>query len=160
MKRILIMISLCAMLLFMGSVAICEEYRTLTVNTYGNDVQALKNRMKTLGYFSANGTINNKFTDDTANRLKQFEAACGLPETGIATPALQALIFSDDAVSKKNGKNTSGNTPALNDIADSLYRDIKEGDSGDDVLAFKEVLYNLGYFSAKAETSTFNSTIF
>ena len=159
MKRILLMISLCAMLLFMGSVAICEEYRTLTVNTYGNDVQALKNRMKTLGYFSANGTINNKFTDDTANRLKQFEAACGLPETGIATPALQALIFSDDAVSKKNGKNTSGNTPALNDIADSLYRDIKEGDSGDDVLAFKEVLYNLGYFSAKAETSTFNSTM-
>ena len=159
MKRILLMISLCAMLLFMGSVAICEEYRTLTVNTYGNDVQALKNRMKTLGYFSANGTINNKFTDDTANRLKQFEAACGLPETGIATPALQALIFSDDAVSKKTGKNTSGNTPALNDIADSLYRDIKEGDSGDDVLAFKEVLYNLGYFSAKAETSTFNSTM-
>lgn len=159
MKRILLMISLCAMLLFMGSVAICEEYRTLTVNAYGNDVQTLKNRLKTLGYFSANGTINNKFTNDTASRIKQFEAACGLPETGIATPALQALIFSDDAVSKKTGKNATGNTPALDDIFGSLYRDIKEGDSGDDVLAFKEALYNLGYFSAKAETSAFNATM-
>ena len=105
MKRIFLLISLCAMLLFMGSVAICEgEYRTLTVNSYGNDVQQLKNRLKTLGYFSSNGTINNKFTDDTADRIRQFEAACGLPETGIATPALQALIYSDDAISKKTGR--------------------------------------------------------
>ena len=149
------------MLLFMGSVAICEgEYRTLTVNNYGSDVLSLKNRLKELGYFSANGTINNKFTADTAERIKAFEAACGLTETGIATPALQALIFSDDAVSKKTGKNASGNTPALSaDYPDSLYRDIKEGDTGDDVLAFKEILYNLGYFTAKAETSSFNGTM-
>lgn len=159
MKRILLMISLCAMLLFMGSVAICEEYRTLTVDTYGNDVQVLKNRLKKLGYFSANGTINNKFTDDTASRIKQFEAACGLPETGVATPALQALIFSDDAIYKNTGKNASGNMPALNDIAASLYRDISECDSGDDVLALKKALFTLGYFNAKAETATFNATM-
>ena len=160
MKRILFLISLCAMLLFMGSVAICEEYRTLTVNSYGNDVQQLKNRLKTLGYFSANGTINNKFTDDTADRIRQFEAACGLPETGIATPALQALIFSDDAVSKKTGKNKSGNPPVLSaDIAASSYRNLTEGDSGDDVLAVKLALYNLGYFTSKPETAAFNATM-
>ncbi|MBQ4552401.1 MAG: phosphodiester glycosidase family protein [Clostridia bacterium] len=160
MKRILLMISLCAMLLFMGSVAICEgEYRTLTVNHYGNDVQQLKERLKELGYFSASGKINNKFTEDTADRIRQFEAACGLPETGLATPALQTLIFSDDAVSKKTGKNASGSTPVLCDISDSLYRNIREGDSGDDVLTFKEALYRLGYFNAKAETSSFNGTM-
>jgi len=160
MKRILLMISLCAMLLFMGSVAICEEYRTLTVNDYGNDVQALKNRLKKLGYFSASGTINNKFTSDTAERIKTFEAACGLPETGIATPALQALIFSDDAIYKKSGKNDSGNAPALpQSYPDSLYRDIREGDAGDDVLALKKALYDLDYFSSKAETSAFNSAM-
>ncbi len=160
MKRILLMISLCAMLLFMGSVAICEgEYRTLTVNHYGNDVQQLKERLKELGYFSASGKINNKFTEDTADRIRQFEAACGLPETGLATPALQTLIFSDDAVSKKTGKNASGSTPVLCEISDSLYRNIREGDSGDDVLTFKEALYRLGYFNAKAETSSFNGTM-
>ncbi len=160
MKRILLMISLCAMLLFMGSVAICEgEYRTLTVNHYGNDVQQLKERLKELGYFSASGKINNKFTEDTADRIRQFEAACGLPETGLATPALQTLIFSDDAVSKKTGKNASGSTPVLCDISDSLYRNMREGDSGDDVLTFKETLYRLGYFNAKAETSSFNGTM-
>jgi len=160
MKRILFLISLCAMLLFMGSVAICEQnYRTLTTSNYGSDVQALKERLKELGYFSASGKINNKFTDDTADRLKQFEAACGLPETGVATPALQALIFSDDAVSKKTGKNASGNTPALPDIPDSTYRDLHEGDSGDDVLKLKKALYDLDYFTAKAETGTFNATM-
>lgn len=161
MKRFLILISLCAMLLFMGSVAICEgEYRTLTVNSYGNDVQALKNRLKKLGYFSANGTINNKFTDDTTERIKAFEAACGLPETGIATPALQALIFSDDAIYKKSGKNDSGNAPTLSDTyADSTYRALREGDSGDDVLSLKKALYDLGYFNAKAETAAFNGTM-
>ena len=160
MKRILLMISLCAMLLFMGSVAICEgEYRTLTVNNYGNDVKELKNRLKSLGYFAANGSINNKFTEDKADRIRQFEAACGLPETGIATPALQALIYSDDAVSKRTGKNASGNVPTLPDIADSFYRDVQEGDGGDDVLTLKEALYNMDYFTAKAETTTFNAAM-
>ena len=161
MKRIFFLILLCAMLLFTGSVAICEgEYRTLTTGAYGDDVLTLKNRLKELGYFSSSATINNKFTDDTASRIKQFEAACGLEETGVATPALQALIFSDDAVSKKTGKNASGNSPALSaDYLGSLYRDITEGNSGDDVLALKEALYSLGYFSAKAETSTFNATM-
>ncbi|MBR5231930.1 MAG: phosphodiester glycosidase family protein [Clostridia bacterium] len=160
MKRILLMISLCAMLLFMGSVAICEgEYRTLKVNHYGTDVQLLKERLKKLGYFSSGSKINNKFTEDTADRIRQFEAACGLPETGIATPALQSLLFSDDAVSKKTGKSASGNTPSLPDTALSDYRDVREGDNGDDVLAFKKALYDLGYFTAKAETAAFNSTM-
>ena len=162
MKRILLMISLCAMLLFMGSVAICEgEYRTLEKNDYGTDVQALKTRLQKLGYFSSSSKINNKYTDDTITRIKEFEKACGLPQTGIATPALQALIFSDDAVYKKSGKNNSGNTPALDEDAYPLcsYRDMAEGDVGNDVLTFKKALYDLGFFTAKAETNSYNATM-
>lgn len=162
MKRILLMISLCAMLLFMGSVVICEnEYRTLSKNDYGNDVQELKTRLQKLGYFSSTSKINNKYTDDTIKRIKEFEKASGLPETGIATPALQALIFSDDAVYKKSGNNESGHSPALDEVSfpHSTYRDLAEGDTGNDVLTFKKKLYTLGYFTAKAETAAFNATM-
>ena len=162
MKRILIMISLCAMLLFMGSVAICEgDYRTLTRNDYGNDVLDLKTRLQKLGYFSSTSKINNKYTDDTITRVKAFEKACGLPETGIATPALQALIYSDDAVSKNTQKNVSGNTPSLDEESypGSNYRTISEGDTGNDVLTLKKELYRLGFFTAKAETAAFNATM-
>jgi len=162
MKRFLLMISLCAMLLFMGSVAICEgEYRTIEKNDFGTDVQALKERLQKLGYFSSTSKINNKYTDDTITRIQAFEKACGLPETGVATPALQALIFSDDAIYKNSGKNSSGNTPVLDETAYPLsdYRNLIEGDVGDDVLTFKKALYSLGFFTAKAETSTFNATM-
>lgn len=162
MKRILIMISLCAMLLFMGSIAICEgEYRTLVKNDYGNDVLELKSRLKKLGYFSSSTTINNKYTEDTITRVKAFEKACGLPETGIATPALQALLFSDDAINKNTKKNVSGNAPVLDEEAypASDYRNMAEGDVGNDVLTFKKELYSLGFFTAKAETATYNATM-
>ena len=63
-----------------------SEYRTLQVGSYGDDVQALKERLYALGYFT-NNQFNNRYTDDTAKRIKSFEKNCSLPETGIATPA-------------------------------------------------------------------------
>ena len=74
-----------------------SEYRTLQVGSYGDDVQALKERLYTLGYFT-NNQFNNRYTDDTAKRIKKFEKNCSLPETGIASPALQELLYSSEAV--------------------------------------------------------------
>ena len=134
------------------------EYRVLQNGNYGDDVLALKQRLYTLGYFS-NNTFNNRYTDDTAERVMAFEAACGLEQTGVATPALQALIFSDDAVSKKTGKNASGAVPVLPEIENSAYRTIGDGAVGDDVLALKQRLLELGFFTAKAETAAYNKTL-
>ena len=135
--------------------AMCDgEYRRLSVGSYGNDVLAVKNRMKALGYFSGSN-FNNRYTEDTADRVRTFEAACGLEQTGVMTPALQALLFSDGAVALGEKKAA----PSLPDTADSSYRDIGEDANGDDVLRLKEKLKSLGYFTAKAETGAFNETL-
>lgn len=133
------------------------EYRLLKPDCYGDDVVALKTRMHELGYFSSS-TFNNRYSDDTAQRVRSFERACGLPETGIMTPALQTLLYSDDAVNA-SGQSVSGNPPALSEEELSIYRVIKAGVEGDDVLALKQKLKSLGYFSAKAETSVYNDTL-
>ena len=57
------------------------EYRPLKTGNYGNDVLAVKTRLYDLGYFTGS-KLNNRYTDDTAERVRAFEAACGLNETG------------------------------------------------------------------------------
>ncbi|MBQ7519737.1 MAG: phosphodiester glycosidase family protein [Clostridia bacterium] len=153
-KSISFLLLLIALACFCVS-AICDgAYRTLSVGSYGNDVLAVKNRMKELGYFSGSN-LNNRYTDDTAERVRRFEAACGLPQTGVLTPALQALLFSDAAVASGEKKEAA----TLPDVADSAYRLIDENASGDDVLRLKEQLKKLGYFTAKAETGAYNETL-
>ncbi|MBQ9195785.1 MAG: phosphodiester glycosidase family protein [Clostridia bacterium] len=133
-----------------------SSYRTLKSGSYGDDVLAVKNRLYDLGFFT-NNTFNNRYTDDTVKRVKSFEAACGLPQTGVMTPSLQVLLFSDDAMNS-NGVNVSGITPALSEYS-GVYRVIDANTEGDDVLALKQKLKNLGYFSAKAETGVYNDAL-
>ena len=157
-KRILFfLIVLTALTAFAVSALGDQPYRLLRSGSYGDDVLAVKNRLYALGYFT-NNTFNNRYTDDTVKRVKAFEAACGLPQTGVMSAALQALLFSDDAM-RADGGNVSGGTPALDGgIADG-YRLIGEGTEGDDVLALKKRLKTLGYFSAKAETGAYNDAL-
>lgn len=159
MKKRIILSLISLLLLALCLCAQAEgEYRMLENGVYGDDVLALKGRLAELGYFSGSN-FNNRYTNDTVARVKAFEKACGLPETGIATPALQTLIFSDDAVSKKTGETISGDAPFLPDIAASIYRNIGPDCSGDDVLALKKKLAKLDFFNAKAETANYNNTM-
>ena len=130
-----------------------SEYRTLQVGSYGDDVQALKERLYTLGYFT-NNQFNNRYTDDTAKRIKKFEKNCSLPETGIASPALQELLYSSEAV--RSGASAVRTLP---EIESSSYRTIGPDSNGDDVLALKVRLKELGFFDAKAETGAYNLTL-
>ena len=134
-----------------------SSYRTLKSGSYGDDVLAVKNRLFELGYFNSS-TFNNRYTDDTVKRVKAFEASCGLPETGVMTPALQILLFSDDAMNS-TGANASGKQPELTEN-NGVYRVIDASSEGDDVLALKQKLKNLGYFTAKAETGAYNDALF
>ena len=153
-KSISFLILFIALACFCVSAMCDEEYRTLAVGSYGNDVLAVKSRMKELGYFSGSN-FNNRYTEDTADRVRTFEAASGLDQTGVMTPALQTLLFSSGAVALGEKKETV----LLPDVADSAYRLIDENANGDDVLRLKEKLKSLGYFTAKAETSAYNETL-
>lgn len=157
-RRIVFVFVLALLALLCAGVLGEGSYRTLTSGNYGDDVLALKKRLADLGYFTGK-SFNNRYTDDTVSRVKAFEKACGLTQTGVATPALQALLFSDDAIYKQSGVNVSGRE-ALPDpsIPDCAYRTLNFDSVGDDVLALKMRLYTLGYFSGKPETSGFSAS--
>lgn len=118
------------------------EYRLLQTGSYGNDVVAVKERLRTLGYFTGSN-FNNRYTDDTADRVRRYQKDQGLPQTGILTPAIQSLLFTGELGSEEAFP----------------YRIIDESASGDDVLRLKEKLKALGFFDAKAETGNYNATL-
>lgn len=75
------------------------KYKALNIGTNDPDVARLKKRMYELGY-SNSKTGNNNFTEKTADYVKEFQRVNGLPVDGIASPMLQALLFSDHAYPK------------------------------------------------------------
>lgn len=78
-----------------------SQYQTITVGDRGANVLKLKDRMYELGYFN-NKTNYDEFTDKTAEYVKCFQERNGLETTGIATPEMQALFYSQYAVAGSN----------------------------------------------------------
>ena len=61
-------------------------------------VAALQKRLRTLGYLKSSFKLSTKFGSGTRSAVRAFERMSGIEiPTGIATPALQALIFADAA---------------------------------------------------------------
>ena len=72
-------------------------YVSLAIGDEGEEVLALKKRLFELGYFSSDN-YSDSYNDVTARRVILFQQANGLTDTGIASPEMQALLFSDNAV--------------------------------------------------------------
>lgn len=75
------------------------SYHTLQNGDCGEEVTALKQRLLELGYYREGSKMTNRFNDTVVQRIKMFQRQNGLEEDGVATPALQALLFSDEAQS-------------------------------------------------------------
>lgn len=75
------------------------EYRVLKNGDKGDDVLALKKRMKELGYLRSAAQLTDTYTDVTAERVTLFQRQTGMTEDGIASQELQAYLFSDKAPS-------------------------------------------------------------
>ena len=92
------------------SAAASAEYRTLRKGDKGDDVLALKRRMRELDYFTSD-KLSDAYNDTMVSRIKELQNKNGLKATGIATPELQELIFSDDCVPKNGTAAVSGIMP-------------------------------------------------
>ncbi len=93
---------LCLLLALLLSFAVCraeEPYETLQKGDKSEAVLNLKIRMYYLGYFTSLN-LSEDYNNVMVERVKQLQKANGLEETGIATPALQQLIYSDECVWK------------------------------------------------------------
>ncbi len=102
MKKKLFCMALALCLLLSPALSAWAEdgtYQTLKKGDKGEAVLQLKHRMYELGYFTT-ANYSNEFNDVTAKRLKELQAKNGLTQDGVATPELQALIFSDACIPK------------------------------------------------------------
>lgn len=92
------------------------SYRELKKGDSGPDVTALKERLFDLGYITSRN-FGDDYNKNTVERIRQLQKKNGLRQTGIATPELQELIFSDDCIGKDGKKraaadSSSGKAPA------------------------------------------------
>ncbi len=75
------------------------KYVTLKAPMSHPSVSALKQRLFELGFFR-NNVVNDRYTEDTARFVKEFQQLNGLTPDGIASPEMQALFYSDKAIAK------------------------------------------------------------
>ena len=87
-----------------------SAYRELKRGDRGDDVLALKDRLYELGYIYSKN-YGDDYNHNTEERIKALQKKNGLKVTGIATPELQQLIFSDQCIAK-NGKTVAELRPS------------------------------------------------
>lgn len=121
---------------------VASGYKALQLGSRGQEVTNLQTRLRFLGYYS--GKIDGIYGTGTANAVKRFEAAYGKPETGIATAAMQAYLYMDNALVYEESRATPTPTPVL-------YQTLYEGSYGDQVVNLQKRLIQLGYLSGKAD---------
>lgn len=112
LKRLIAFV-LCLLLVF-SNCALAREgaYRTLETGMTGDDVYALKVRLHELGYIKQVKGLNKNYSEGTANFIRQLQANNGLEETGIATPELQELIYSDQCVTAQGAMRNPAKAPS------------------------------------------------
>lgn len=147
------------------------EYRGLVYGDDGDDVTALQQRLKDLGYLSAKAT--GKFRDATAAAVKAFQKQNSLEQTGEADIETQRVLFSRNALAK-------GATPTprpapgsdLGDVTDMVIagdgeampetafpNKLMRGDKGETVKQVQRRLKELGFFDGPVSGNYMDQTI-
>lgn len=96
-KQLMTLLCVCLALFLLLSAALGEGYVTLKKGDSGKSVKALKQRMYELGYFNTD-SFSDVYNETTVERVRLLQKMNGLEEDGIASAALQELIFSEECV--------------------------------------------------------------
>lgn len=118
---------------------------TLSLGNTGEYVYALQERLFDLGYYT--GRIDGIYSDEVAAAVRAFQSANKLTSDGRATTATQAKLYAENAV-------------ASSAAADDTYTTLREGDSGERVLALQHLLQSYGYYTADINGSYDDVTVF
>ena len=115
-----------------------SSYRTIKSGNSGEDVKAIQRRLKELGYFD--GEIGGNYLTKTEAALTLFQQAAGFNADGVATPLIQARLFSSSA-------------PAYSEPASKpdRYEILARGDSGSQVKTLQKRLIQLGWMGGSAD---------
>ncbi len=71
------------------------EFVKLSEGSHGDEVTALQERLKALGYYTKE--VSGRYQGTTVRAMKDFEKAAGLPRDGAASVADQKALFAPDA---------------------------------------------------------------
>ena len=107
--------------LFAVSVSGGSETPTYTTLSYGDSgagVTALQNRLRELGYMTANATGN--FGTATKSAVIEFQKAVGLTADGVAGQTTQTALFATDAPAKGAGSSAITGTLKVGDKGDAV----------------------------------------
>ncbi|MBR5231446.1 MAG: phosphodiester glycosidase family protein [Clostridia bacterium] len=153
MKKIVLLV---VCLLLAGCICAAQGetvYRNLVSGNSGDDVMAVKLRLKELGYYTTS-KFNANFTEAMIDVIKLFQKNNGLTQSGEADVYTQQVLFSDAAV-KKNGKPVDAKAvkPKEGTGGDGLYREYGEGAYGNDVEKLKKQMRKLGLYSSGSSLS-------
>ncbi len=111
------------------------SYETLSPGDTGTRVKQLQQRLKELGYFTAN--VGGNYLTETTKAVKSFQDALGLETTGVATASLQRKLFASSAPA--NTRNTAS------------YVKLQKNDTGAWVTALQNRLKELGYLRSSVD---------
>ena len=120
-----------------------QSYVNLKPGDTGERVKQLQQRLKELGYFTAN--VGGNYLTETSKAVKAFQEALGLDPSGYASASLQRKLFSSAAPA-----NTSN---------PSSYVKLQKSDTGAWVTALQARLKELGYLKGSVDGVYGNSTV-
>ena len=116
MLAVLLLLALLPVCAFAGAEE--AEYRTLQQGDTGRDVLRLKQAMYWLGYFTNLQNLSDSYNKTMAERVAMLQENNGLTPDGVATPELQALVYSGRAAKTDTAPDPSPvPTPAPTPVA-------------------------------------------
>ena len=113
--------------------------QVLVKNSRGSEVKRLQSALKELGFYSS--SVDGKYGSGTEKAVAAFQKMNGLPQTGAADAATQALLYGGSA------KNSAGISTAANEG----YTALQTGSRGASVRQLQTRLKELGYYTGKID---------
>lgn len=127
-----------------------EHFVELSKGSSGSAVTALQTVLAELGYMQEK-QIDGKFGSSTESALKTFQKRNGRTQDGVATPALQAYIYTGTP------KDYNGYRQNVKTVAPIPNPTIREGGKGEAVFRLQNRLKELGYYEGELN-SVFDKT--
>ena len=134
----------------LGDAGTDTEYENLSPGDKGDAVMNLQRRLVELHY--ASGNPNGQYGKATISAVQLYQSANGLDVDGLASAWMQAMLFSDDALTyeQATGQETQSTpepvvTPEPTPAGDTLYFTLTIGSTGNAVTALQQRLISLGY---------------
>ncbi len=115
-------------------------------------VQTMQNRLKELGYFTAQSTGN--YYTQTAEAVKLFQSAVGLSATGTATVETQILLYASNAPRYSAATPVPTATPSA-----GTYVVLSKGSRGTEVTNLQKRLIALGWSNGSTDGIYGNQTV-